>query len=165
MNIYDAIDLWATAVYGDATIKTYCTTNYSKGLLVQVDDDAENPISSDDAPFVLMIGYSGGDDSPVAEAKIQEARIVVGCVAPGTPSTPTVTATRSATANGLRKFGAGNLCVDLLDLIVAKIKTVNLTNYNLLSTASYDISGLLLFPMVCAGTTVRIEEYRDTATF
>jgi hypothetical protein len=161
MNVYDAIDLWATAIQASATVLTYCTTNFSKGLLVQVDDDTENPLSSDDAPFCLLYAYSGGDVSPVSENKVQQARIVVGTVARGTPTTPTVTTTRSATANGLRKFGAGNTCVDLLDAIITVVKGVTITDNPILSTASYDVSGLLLFPLHAAGTTITIEEPRD----
>lgn len=162
MNVYDAIDLWASAIQGDNTIKTYCITNFGKGLQVQIDDDVENPLSSADAPYCLMFGYTGGDDSPVNDFKIQQARIVVGTVMSGTPTTPTVTVARTATVNGLRKFGAGNTCVDLLDLVMAKIKTVTITeNCSLIAGASYDVSGLLLFPLHVAGTTVAIQESRD----
>jgi hypothetical protein len=161
MNIYDAIDLWAAAIKADTTIQTYCTTNFAKGLLVQIDDDMENPISSDDAPYCLLFAYSGSDDSPVSENKIQQARIVVGTVSSGNPHVPTVTTTRTATTNGLRKYGAGNACVDLLDLVLAKIKTVLITDSPLLASASYDVSGMLFFPLHVAGTTVELREARD----
>jgi hypothetical protein len=162
MNIYDAIDLWATAVKNSSTVQSYCTTNFSNGLLVQVDDDDENPITSADAPFCLMFAYTGSDDSPVADAKIQQARIVVGTVSTGNPHIPTVTTARTASANGLRKYGAGNTCVDLLDSVMTVIKATTITGSNfLLSAASYDVSGLLLFPLHVAGTTVRLEEARD----
>lgn len=166
MNIYDCIDLWAAAVKADTTIQTYCTTNFSRGLLVQIDDDDEKPLSSEDAPYCLLYAYTGGDDSPVTEKKVQEARIVVGTVSAGNPHTPTVTTERTASVNGLRKFGAGNTCVDLLDLVLASIRTVTLTgNCSLIVSASYDVSGLLLFPLHVAGTTVQIEETKDMSTF
>ena len=166
MNVYDAIDLWGAAIQADSAIKTYCITNFGKGLLIQIDDDVENPINSEDAPYCKMFGYTGGDESPVSEQKIQQARIVVGTISSGTPTIPVVTNIRNATTNGLRKFGAGNTCVDLLDLVIAKIKTVTITdNCSLIAGASYDVSGLLLFPLHVAGTTVQIQESRDLSTF
>jgi hypothetical protein len=166
MNIYDAIDLWATALQADATIQAYCVNNFGKGLLVQVDDDNENPLSSADAPYCLLFAYSGGEDSPASEDKIQQARIVVGTVQAGTsPHTPTVTNTRSATANGLRKYGAGNLAVDLLDLVLASIKAVTITDYSLFASATYDVDGLLFFPLCVAGTTAQLRQPRDLSTF
>jgi len=164
MNIYDMMDSWAASIQADTTIQTYCVTNFSNGLLVQIDDDQENPISSADAPFCIMIGYSGGDDSPVAEAKVQAARIVVGCTK-ANAHTPTVTTARTATTNGLRKFGIGNLAIDLLDLIIAEIKSVNLGTGHILTETSYDLSGLLLFPLTCVGTTMIVREAKDLSTF
>jgi hypothetical protein len=164
MNIYDMLDTWAASIQADTTIQTYCTTNFSNGLLVQIDDDQENPISSADAPFCLMIGYTGGDDSPIAEAKLQAARIVVGCTK-ASAYTPTVTVARTATTNGLRKFGVGNLAIDLLDLIIAEIKGINLGSGVILTESSYDLSGLLLFPLTCVGTTMIVRESKDLSTF
>ena len=166
MNIYDAIDSWAAAIAANTTIQTYCTTNFSRGLLVQVDDDDETPISSPDAPYCLLYAYTGGDDSPVTDKRVQAARIVVGTVSSGNPHVPTVTTERNDTTNGLRKFGAGNTCVDLLDNVLAAIRGVTLSdNCSLIVSASYDVSGLLLFPLHVAGTTVQIEEANDMSTF
>jgi hypothetical protein len=164
VNAYDYIDLFAVAVRDNAAVLTFCTTNFSSGLLVQVDDDQEDPITSGKAPYCLIHCATGSDNSPVADESDIRIRVEVGTVA-GNPPYLSDTTTRTATANGLRKYGAGNKTVDLLDLCMVAIKAVNIGENIILKQSSVEADGILFFPLQVASSVISIGEQKDLSAF
>lgn len=165
MNVYDYISTFATAVRDTAAIKDYCIAQFGKGLLVQVDDDNEDPIESDKAPYCLIHSTTGSANDPVSDASDINLRIEVGTMPTGEPPYYTDTTARSVTANGLRKYGAGEKAVDLLDLILTAIKAVNIDACTIMNTSSIEADGILLFPLQIASSVISISEQKDLASF
>ena len=165
MNVYDYMDTWSTAVKNSAGVLSYCQTNFGRGLLVQIDDDNESPISSDKAPYCLLSSATGSDNSPVSDMSSIRIRCEVG-VAPITePPYFTDSTARSATANGLRKYGNGEKAVDLLDLCLTAIKGATLDAQTILTTSDIDADGMLFFPLQLAVTNLTVSESKDLSEF
>lgn len=166
MNVYDHITTLAAAIVADTTVEDYCVDNFEKGLLVAIDDDSEKMLGSDDAPYCLLMPMPGADDSPVAEAGLNNIRIEVGTIPTGEPPYLTETTERTATANGLQKFGQGEVAVDLLELVMDAVKAASLSGgCTMLTNTTIDASGALLFPLALAVSTIVISENKDLSTF
>lgn len=164
MNVYNYIDTMVEAVRTDAAVLAYCITNFKKGLMLHIDDDAEGEIGERQAPYCLFMSTPGGDDSIVAESMVSVIRVEVGTLSANVGPYLVTSVERTATANGVAKYAQGEKCVDLLDLILAAIKAVNFSDCAMLETSSIDASGSLFFPLALAVTNLSISKYKSTAT-
>ena len=167
MNGYDYILKFAEAVRDDSDILDYCVANWDKGLLVQIDDDNEDPVGSPEAPYCILMLVPGGDDSPVSENRLSNIRVEVG-VNPASTSQPpyrTDVTERTTAANGLRKYGEGERALDLLDLVLTAIKAVNLGASEIQQTMSIDANGSLLFPLALAVSNISVISNKELNSF
>jgi len=165
MNVYDYMDLFAVAIRDAVTVKDYCIAQFKSGLIIQIDDDSETPVGSKEAPYCLLMSTPGSDDSPIAEGNVFNIRVEVGTVVQGDAPYYTETTSRSATANGLTKYGQGEKAADLLDLVITAIKTVTPSDGAQIETVSIDASGSLLFPLALAISNLTISKKQSLATW
>lgn len=165
MNVYDYISSFATAVRDTTAIKNYCVTNFARGLLVQIDDDNEDPIENDKAPYCLIHATTGSANDPVSESSDIKIRVEVGTMPLTDPPYFTDTTARTTAANGLRQYGAGNKAVALLTLVLTAIKAVNIDAFTIMTSSSVEADGILLFPLQVASSVISISEQKDLASF
>ena len=163
MNVYDYIDTYAEAIRDDGPVRLFCVGNYSKGLMVRIDDDSENMVGDKQAPYCLLMPVLGSDNSPVSEASSINIRVEVGVVS--NSEAPEEITERTASANGLYKLGNGETAVDLLDKILTVIKSVGIDNCTQLTQSSIESSGALFFPLALAVSTLVVRENKDMSTF
>ena len=163
MNVYDYIDKFSEAIRDAADVLSFCTTNYNKGLRIQIDDDSEKMLGSNDSPYCLLMPVPGSDNSPVSEASAINIRIEVGVVSDS--EAPTQTTGRTALANGLYKLGNGEKAIDLLDKILTVVKGVEIDACTLLHDSSIESSGALFFPLALAFSTLTVRENKDLSSF
>lgn len=167
MNVYDYIQAFAEAIRDDVAVRDYCVAEFASGLLVQIDDDSENMVGSASAPYCLLHSVTGSDDSPVADASAINLRMEIGIDPTLNSPAPFYNdaTVRSASANGLRKYGQGQKAVELLALCLATVRGVNIDSCNLMETSSVDANGSLLFPLQVAQSVITISERNDLSSF
>jgi hypothetical protein len=165
MNVYDYITTFSEAVRDDSAVQAYCIEKFGKGCLVQVDDDIENMIGSDAAPYCLFVAVPGTEDNPVAENGIFNIAVEVGTMPTGEPPYYSDDTERTASANGLRIFGQGEICVDLMELVLTACKAATLSACSLIQTSTIDASGSLYFPLALAVSQITVSESKDLGTF
>lgn len=165
MNAYDFLQAFAETVRDNAAVLAFCKTNFGRGLLVQIDTDAEDLIGSKDAPYFLMKSMPGGDDSPVTDNTLANLLVEAGTTPPGEPPYKTVTTARTALANGLTAYGQGKLSVDLLELCVDAIKAKTIDGCEIVQTATIEADGSIFFPLQVAQSVITIAQATDLSTF
>jgi hypothetical protein len=170
MNIYDIIDTLATAIRDSNAVKTFCVSKWSKGCLIQIDENQEKPeLDSSKTPWVLLSAM-GGSVAGVAEADTYQLSIAVGAsgiraASPVTsPWSPVVTTARTATANGLQKIGCGNDIADFLDSILLVVGATAEADGVIVTGAQYDVSGFQFYPMQVAFAVVSFSRKRSLKT-
>lgn len=164
-NPYDYISGFATAIRDSTAVKNYCTTNFSRGLLVQIDDDGEDPIDSGKCPYCCIFALTDSDDSPVSEKSDIKLKVEVGTAPITEPPYSSVTTARSATANGLTVYGAGEKAADLLDLCLTAMRAVYVGGSTVMESSTVQADGLLLFPLQIASSVVSITTMNDLSSF
>jgi hypothetical protein len=105
MSAYTHIKTIATALRNSTAIRDYCIAQYGQGCLVQIDFYAADPLSSDDAPFLNLVKVPIQELGQVADADEWRVDIIAGIGMSANVSLPTVTTSRTATANGLQQIG------------------------------------------------------------
>jgi len=165
MNVYDYMDLFAAAIRDASAVENYCVSNFSNGLFIAIDDDGENPIGSDQAPYCILMSTPGSDDSPVAEGNLYNIRVEVGTVVQADAPYYIESTPRIATTNGLTKYDQGEKAADLLDLVITAMKSVTPSDGSQLETVSFDASGSLMFPLALAVSNLTISKKQSLATW
>lgn len=165
MNAYDYIQKFAEAVRDDAAVLAYCILHFGKGLQVQIDDDGEDPITSEKTPYFCLHAVTGSDDSPVSEGSDIKLRVEVGTQPSGDAPYYSDTTDRTAAANGLRVYGAGEKAVDLLDLCMTAIRAVNISASDMMVTSTIEADGILMFPLQIASSSIGITQTNDLSSF
>ena len=163
MNVYDIMDKYAEAIRADAGVLAYCTTNYSQGLLIRIDDDSEKMLGSADAPYCLLMSVPGGDDSGIAESAQASIRVEVGTKS--NDEDPTISTARTASANGVEKLGNGEQALDLFSLILSVIKGTTIDNCTLTGGSTVDANGSLYYPLALVVSTLTVNENKDLSTW
>ena len=164
-NPYDFIQKMAEAVRDNAAVLAYCKTNFNKGILVQIDDDGEDPIDSGKVPYCCIFALSAGNDSPVSEGADLKFKVEVGTAPITEPPYKSTTTTRTTLANGLDKYGAGEKAADLLDLCLTAMRAVYVGEGQLMAESTIQADGILMFPLQIASSVVSIIEANDMSTF
>lgn len=160
MGVYTYISAFAAALQASTTIKTYCTTRWGKGCLVQIDENPNDPIRDDSAPFLTLLAWPSSELGPVIGELRYPILLTAGCLPLSSATTPTlvtVTTARTASANGLQSWGAATEAEGLLAAAISAIKGVKLTG-SIVSTVTEESNGWMFYPLQTASAVLTIGE-------
>jgi len=163
IHIYHNLRKIADAIADSDAIQGFCVEHFGRGCLVQVDDIADNPISSDDAPWIIVAKGPSGEMGPVQADTIFTAHIVCGVsVAPLIfeeirPRTPA--------GNGLRYLPGGDLAEMLLRHAILAIRGIDFGDGIIAKTIGLDVDVYTLSPLQFATCDVEISEAQSMNTW
>lgn len=165
INIYTHVKAMATAISASTAIRDFCVTNFGRGCLVQVDDKAEDPVMSDEAPWIVLLVAPPGELGGEASDSRMSLVLTAGVCAGDQNAPPASSTERTAAANGLKILGIGEKAEELMRLAVGICKACNLGVAIRVRDVSPSVDGSSFFPLQTAQARLIVSEAQNMSTF
>lgn len=160
MSAYTYIKAIATALKNDAAILSHCTTAFSRGCLVRIDDFPAYPLTSADCPFLCVTKVPTQELGQVADMDEWKIAVIAGVAMGDDSEVPAETATRSTSANGLQQIGDAEAAETLLGLALVVIRALALGNGAMVYSIAEDSDGWATLPLQTATAEITIRRQR-----
>jgi hypothetical protein len=145
ISIIQILQLFQTALTTDGTFLAWCNANLGAAPLVQVGEDAQDPVGAKDAPAVILVP---GPDYPRGQGE-ETWLLSVGV--------DWIVKKEGVTTSGRSKTYAGLATVDQFgEEILAALKRAVASSSVDLSRVGYSIDPILNYPYFEAGMDVEI---------
>jgi hypothetical protein len=146
ISISQILQLCQTALVTDATFLTWCNTNLGAAPLVQIGEDAQDPVGGKDAPAVILVP---GPDYPRGQEE-ESWRLAIGC--------DWIIKKEGVSVSGKAKAYLGLTTADAFgeQVLAALVRAVASSAVSL-SRVGYSLDPILNYPYFEAGMDIEIE--------
>jgi hypothetical protein len=148
----------ATALADSEEIEQHCVENYGKAPIIQVGENPGDPLSNEDAPWIILWRLPGSAFGPVSENN--HATIIVHIGVTQKYDGTGVLRPRTTTASGLQVWGAGERAEALSVLVAGVLKSVILDKHLMLTEVDSEVDGATYAPLETASFEFKLSGYR-----
>lgn len=150
----------ASALQTNAAIAAFCAATWGRGCLIQENENPGDPLDDEQAPWICCLVWPTAELGPIIDANSCEIVLSAGVVKPQAALTavlPDLIQPRTASANGLQRYGQASEAEALLLLAIAAAKELDLDGA-IIGASKVETDGWLHYPLQIASTVLSIRE-------